>query len=126
MLHHVIMANEKGWDKLIPLILWAYREIPDASTGISPNQLVYGRRLKIISDNADQIWNRTSKNYAKQYESFDPGGPPLSVRRSQSRPRFQSSIDTSSARKSPSTVTTIRSSFFPRPFQGPANWYAGG
>ena len=34
--------EEKDWDKLLPYLLFAYREVPQASTGFSPFELVYG------------------------------------------------------------------------------------
>ena len=44
MLHHVLISDEpRAWDKRLPYLLWAYRELPNATTGLSPYQLVYGR-----------------------------------------------------------------------------------
>ena len=44
MLHHVLTSEEpRGWDRRLPYLLWAYRELPNATTGLSPYQLVYGR-----------------------------------------------------------------------------------
>lgn len=43
MLHHVIQQHKRQWHKIIPLTAWALREIPNATTGISPYALVYGR-----------------------------------------------------------------------------------
>lgn len=44
----------KDWEKLIPFPLFAYREVPQASTGFSPFELLYGRPvrgpLKIIKE----------------------------------------------------------------------------
>ena len=57
MLHHVIMADEKNWDKLIPFILWAYREIPNSTLGISPNQLVYGRQGRGPLSLLKEVWS---------------------------------------------------------------------
>ena len=39
-------AATEDWDKLIPYQLFAYREVPQASTGFSPFQLVYGRQVR--------------------------------------------------------------------------------
>ena len=38
-------ASEEGkdWDRLIPYLLFAYREVPQSSTGFSPFELLYGR-----------------------------------------------------------------------------------
>jgi hypothetical protein len=43
MIHHAIHSGVKEWDKLLPFMLWATRETPNATTGISPFELVYGR-----------------------------------------------------------------------------------
>jgi len=44
MLHHVMISDHpRNWDRKLPYLLWAYREIPNATTGLSPYQLVYGR-----------------------------------------------------------------------------------
>jgi len=43
MLHHVIQQQGRQWHKFVPLILWALREVPIATTGTSPYMLVYGR-----------------------------------------------------------------------------------
>ena len=36
-------ASPRDWDRQLPFLLWAYRELPNDTTGISPYQLVYGR-----------------------------------------------------------------------------------
>jgi transposase InsO family protein len=46
MIHHVIRAGVKEWHKLIPYLLWAYREIPNATTGIAPYEMVYGKKTR--------------------------------------------------------------------------------
>jgi len=44
MLHHVMVSDEpRDWDRKLPYLLWAYRELSNATTGLSPYQLVYGR-----------------------------------------------------------------------------------
>ena len=44
MLHHILNSDSpRDWDRKLPYLLWAYREIPNATTGLSPYQLVYGR-----------------------------------------------------------------------------------
>ena len=47
MLRKSATEDGKDWDKLIPYLLFAYREVPQASTGFSPFELVYGG-LRII------------------------------------------------------------------------------
>ncbi|GBN49957.1 Transposon Ty3-I Gag-Pol polyprotein [Araneus ventricosus] len=44
MLHHVIRSDPTDWDKYIPL--FAYREVPNCTTGISPFRLMYGREAR--------------------------------------------------------------------------------
>ena len=43
MLHHVMQQHGRQWHKFVPLMLWALREVPNATTGASPYMLVYGR-----------------------------------------------------------------------------------
>ncbi|XP_040063054.1 uncharacterized protein LOC120837615 [Ixodes scapularis] len=54
MLHHVIKDEGKQWDRFVPYLLWAYREVPHETTGASPFQLLYGRTpngpLAILKD----------------------------------------------------------------------------
>ena len=48
MLHKTAVKG-KDWDKLLPYLLSAYREVPQASTGFSPFKLMYGRRVRGLS-----------------------------------------------------------------------------
>lgn len=43
MLHHVVHGNGREWDKYVPFLLWAYREVPNETTGAAPFELMYGR-----------------------------------------------------------------------------------
>ncbi|KAL1418352.1 hypothetical protein MTO96_005728 [Rhipicephalus appendiculatus] len=43
MLFHVIRQDGRNWDKFIPFLLWAYREVPHDTTGVSPFRMLYGR-----------------------------------------------------------------------------------
>src|SRR6218665_1670782 len=43
MIHHVIIDNPRQWHKIIPFTVWAIREVPNATTGVAPYMLVYGR-----------------------------------------------------------------------------------
>ena len=42
MLRKSATQEGKDWDKLLPYLLFAYREIPQASTGFSPFEFFYG------------------------------------------------------------------------------------
>ncbi|XP_064462156.1 uncharacterized protein LOC135372478 [Ornithodoros turicata] len=43
MLRHVIQKHGRDWDRMVPCLLWAYREIPNETTGVSPFEVLYGR-----------------------------------------------------------------------------------
>ncbi len=46
MLRKYATQEGKDWDKLISYLLFAYREVPQASTGFSPFELLYGRTVR--------------------------------------------------------------------------------
>ena len=46
ILQKVVDGKGKDWDRLIPYLLFAYREIPQASTGFTPFELVFGRHVR--------------------------------------------------------------------------------
>ena len=41
-LHHAIRQSRE-WHKVIPYIVWAYREVSNCATGVAPYMLLYGR-----------------------------------------------------------------------------------
>ena len=43
MIHHVIRSGTKEWDRALPFLLWAYREMPNATTNVSPYELIHGK-----------------------------------------------------------------------------------
>ena len=46
----------KDWDKLLTYLLFAYREVPQASTGFSPFELLYGRAVRGPLDILRETW----------------------------------------------------------------------
>ena len=56
MLRKTIDEEGKDWDKLIPYLLFAYREVPQASTGFSPFELMYGRDVRGPLDVLKESW----------------------------------------------------------------------
>ena len=46
MLRKFVSDNVTLWDKCLPYLLFAYREVPCASTGYSPFELLYGRTIR--------------------------------------------------------------------------------
>ncbi|KAK7939750.1 hypothetical protein WMY93_003076 [Mugilogobius chulae] len=49
----------KDWDQWLPYLLFAYREVPQASTGFSPFELLYGRQVRGPLDLLKDHWERT-------------------------------------------------------------------
>ena len=56
MLRKFVDADAGNWDTLLPYVLFAYREAPQASTGFSPNELVFGRQLRGPLDVMKEVW----------------------------------------------------------------------
>jgi len=43
MLHKFVHEDSRSWDKWLDPLLFAVREVPQASTGFSPFELLFGR-----------------------------------------------------------------------------------
>ena len=56
MLRKTAISEGKDWDKLLPYVLFAYREVPQASTGFSPFELLYGRPVRGPLDLLRESW----------------------------------------------------------------------
>ncbi|GFW58122.1 retrovirus-related Pol polyprotein from transposon 17.6 [Trichonephila clavipes] len=56
MLHHIIREEGRSWHRHIPFLLWAYREVPNATTGTPPFLLMYGRDPKGPFSILKSIW----------------------------------------------------------------------
>ena len=56
MLRKAVTDTGKDWDKMIPYLLFAYREVPQASTGFSPFELLYGRDVRGLLDVLRDTW----------------------------------------------------------------------
>ncbi|XP_026050763.1 uncharacterized protein LOC113037671 [Carassius auratus] len=46
MLRKFVSETGEDWDQWLPYLLFAYREVPQASTGFSPFELLYGRDVR--------------------------------------------------------------------------------
>lgn len=49
-------SDGKDWDKLLLYVLFAHQEVPQASTGFSPFELLYGRAVHAPLDILKQEW----------------------------------------------------------------------
>ena len=61
MVRKAAIEEEKDWDKVIPYLLFAYREVPQASTCLSPFELLYGRAVHGPLDVLRQTWEADKK-----------------------------------------------------------------
>ena len=59
MLRKVLTEQGKDWDKMLPYLLFAYREVPQASSGFSPFELLYGRPVRGPLDVIRETWEAT-------------------------------------------------------------------
>ncbi|GFX97670.1 retrovirus-related Pol polyprotein from transposon 17.6 [Trichonephila clavipes] len=46
MIHHAIREDPRSWDRQLPFLLFAYREVPNTTTGVSPFRLLYGTEAR--------------------------------------------------------------------------------
>ena len=46
MLRKFVSDDPRSWDKMIVLLMFAYREVPYVTTGFSPFDLMYGRNAR--------------------------------------------------------------------------------
>jgi len=44
------------WGEWIPYLLFAYQEVPQSSTGFSPFELLYGRKVRCPLDVLKEAW----------------------------------------------------------------------
>ena len=56
MLRKTAQEDGKDWDKLLPYLLFAYREVPQSSTGFSPFELLYGWDVRGPLDVVKEHW----------------------------------------------------------------------
>lgn len=56
MIKHVIAEKPRQWHLIIPFVVWALREVPNATTGISPHELVYGTTPRGSLTFLKEIW----------------------------------------------------------------------
>ena len=58
MLRKLCEEKPRQWDRYIPALLFAYREIVQESTGFSPIQLLYGRQVRGPLSILKQLWTK--------------------------------------------------------------------
>ena len=59
MVRKMTITEGRSWDKLLlPYVLFAYREVPQASTGFSPFELLYGCEVRGPLDVLRETWEQ--------------------------------------------------------------------
>ena len=58
MLIRMSSEQPKEWDRFIEPLLFAYREVPQESTGFSPFELLYGRTLRGPMSILRDLWTK--------------------------------------------------------------------
>ena len=61
MLRRLAHDNENSWDRLLQYVLFAYREVPQETTGFSPFELVYGREARGPVALVKDLWLNTQE-----------------------------------------------------------------
>jgi transposase InsO family protein len=56
ILKRLCAERPKDWDRFLPAVLFAYREVPQDSTGYSPFELLYGRDVRGPLSVLKEIW----------------------------------------------------------------------
>ncbi|XP_075741502.1 uncharacterized protein LOC142790849 [Rhipicephalus microplus] len=56
MLRKLCQEDPKSWDQLLAPLLFAYREVPQASMGFSPFELIYGRYVRGPLNLLKKLW----------------------------------------------------------------------
>lgn len=57
MLRRVVAEDKRDWDLMLPYVLFGIREVPQASTGFTPFELLFGRQARgsvaFVNENYD-------------------------------------------------------------------------
>lgn len=70
MLKKYVSDTGKDWDTWLPFLLFAYREVPQASTGFSPFELIYAHQVRGPLDVLRESWEATEKPSKKNILSY--------------------------------------------------------
>lgn len=70
MLKKLAMEKPSDWDRWIPAALFAYREVPQASTGFSPFELLYGRNVRGPMKVLRESWTGSDPDQTRTVSQF--------------------------------------------------------
>jgi hypothetical protein len=71
MLKKVLEADRKNWDQLLPYMMFSIREVPQASTELSPFELLYRRRPRGLLDEAKEAWEQQPSRHRTMVEHVE-------------------------------------------------------
>jgi hypothetical protein len=57
MIRKFVDEDPRGWDEMLPYLLFAYREVPQESSGFSPFELLYGWKVRGPLDVMKEVWS---------------------------------------------------------------------
>ena len=57
MLRKLCSERPKDWNRYLPAVLFAYREVPQSSLGFSPFELLYGRAVRGPMTILKELWS---------------------------------------------------------------------
>ncbi len=70
MLKKFVSESGKDWDKWLPYLLFAYREVPQASTGFSPFKLLFAHHVRGPLDVLKDSWEANDKPRKRNILSY--------------------------------------------------------
>lgn len=70
MLRKYVSDSGADWDQWLPFLMFAYREVPQASTGFSPFELLYGREVRGPLDILRESWEGESSGQPRNIASY--------------------------------------------------------
>nr|KAG5697202.1 hypothetical protein BaRGS_028938 [Batillaria attramentaria] len=65
MLRKLCQDRPRDWDRFVPALLFAYREVPQESLGFSPFELLYGRTVRGPLKILKEAWTQDSNEEVK-------------------------------------------------------------
>ena len=71
MIKKVMELDGRNWDQLLPFLMFSIREVPQASTGFSPFELLYGRRPRGLLDLAKEAWEQQPSPHRTMIEHVE-------------------------------------------------------
>ena len=69
MLHHAIREYGRQWHRIVPLLVWAAREVPSATNGLSPHLMLFGRIPRGPLAIAKEVWTGRRRTLDDQTQS---------------------------------------------------------